>query len=86
MTAALSTGKTRLRCMISVGVGGASVGLRGVFLWEDYSYMGGFVSLCVAFVIGEAVLLLGFVATEGGISCGCLKNIEIMLFSPGKLS
>ena len=60
--------------------------VQGIIFWEDYSSMGGFVSLCVAFIIGEAVLLLGLVATEGGISCGCLKTIEILLFSPNKLS
>ena len=45
--------------------------------------MGGFVSLWVVFVIGEAVLLLSLiVATEGGISCVCLNKIEMLLFSP----
>ena len=38
MTAALTTGKARLRCMISVGVGGASVGFMGCFGRLYFSY------------------------------------------------
>ena len=35
MTAALSTEKARLRCMISVGVGGVAVcRISGLFFWE----------------------------------------------------
>ena len=48
--------------------------VQGVIFWEDYSYMGGFVNLGVAFVIGKAVLLLDLVATEGEFRAVVLKR------------
>lgn len=64
--------------------------VQRVFSWEDYFYMGELVGLDGAFVIGETVLLLGLVATEGGISRGCLKgrNITLLAYqtSPNYLS
>ena len=70
MTAALSTAKARLRCMISVGVGGASVRFWVCFL-DAYVSLWEVVGLGLAFVLFEVslFLLLGHViATSDGNS------------------